>query len=294
MSAVLEQTPMIIQPLKAVQPVIVAASNTAPVAKRVNMSNEDYHADKSAISSTSLKELLRSPMHFWHSQTAPRVEKEHFRFGTAIHAYLLEQDRFLQEYVVTPEKGKTKASKEAYEEFLKAHPDCQHFVSESEMTMILGIADQVGNHASASELIKLGQAEQSFFWTDEETGILCKVRTDLLCVPFAILDVKSTTNASPEAFQRDVAKFNYDLSAAMYQEGVYRVTGEKLDFAWLAVEKEAPHGVALYNAEDFLETGYKKFRRALRLLKSCRESLQYPGYQPDGIAATLPRPGWYK
>lgn len=293
MSALLARDSITIQPLKVVQPVVVAASDKAQVAKRVNLSNEDYHAETSAISSTSLKELLRSPMHFMHAQTAPRVEKDHFRVGTAIHTFLLENDRFLKEYVVTPDKGKTKASKEAYEEFITAHPGCT-YVSESEMIMLLGIANQVEKHASARELIKLGQAEESFFWTDEETGILCKCRPDLRCVPFAIMDVKSTNNASPEAFQREVAKFNYDLSAAMYQEGVYRVTGEKQDFAWLAVEKEAPYAVALYNADDYLETGYKKFRRALRLLKACRESQQYPGYQPDGIAVTLPRPGWYK
>lgn len=293
MTAVLDQSSLIIQPLKAVKPVVVSAMNNQPVAKRVSMSNDEYHADTSAISSTLLKELLRSPMHFRHILTAPRKEKECYRIGTAIHAFLLEYDRFHKEYVVVPDKGKTKASKEAYEEVISQNPNSFH-VSESEMVMIHGIAEQVSRHSSATELLKLGEAEQTFFWTDEETGILCKVRADLFCSPFAILDVKSTMNASEDAFRRDVARLNYDLSAAMYQEGIYRVTGERLDFAWLAVEKEAPYGVALYNAEDYIETGMKKFRRALRLLQACRSTLEYPSYQPDGLATVLTRPAWYK
>lgn len=293
MQAVTVEKPVNLRPIARVAPVIAVNTNE-PVAKKVDMTNEEYHADRSAVSSSGLKELLRSPMHFQHYLNGEKQEREVFRIGTAIHTALLEPDRFAAEYVISPEKGRTKEAKAAYEEFIKAHPGAK-FVTKAELDMIDGIAEQVSKHAYASELLKIGVAEQSFFWTDEDTGILCKCRADLLASSFAILDVKSTEDASRESFGRACANYMYDLSAAMYQEGIEKVTGERLEFAFLAVEKKAPYGIALYRAdEEFLEKGRAKFRRALRILQDCRHSGLYPSYQPNGAFEDISLPRWYK
>lgn len=57
---------------------------------------------------------------------------------------------------------------------------------------------------------------------------------------YAILDVKSTASAHRNNF-RSCVNYDYDLSAAMYQEGFFQLSGEKIDFVFLACEKEAPH-----------------------------------------------------
>lgn len=293
MQAVTIEKPVNLRPIAKVAPVIALESG-GPIAKRIDMTNEEYHSDRTAVSSSGLKELLRSPMHFQHYLNGERQEREVFRLGTAIHAALLEPDRFAAEYLIAPDKGRSKDSKAAYEEFIKQHPGA-YFISQSEMDMINGIAEQVSKHSYASELLKLGVAEQSFFWTDEETGILCKCRADLLAAPFAILDVKSMEDASRESFSRSCANYNYDLSAAMYQEGIEIVTGESLEFAFLAVEKKAPHGAALYRAsEEFLEKGRARFRRALRILQDCRDANFFPSYQPGGSFEDIDLPRWYK
>lgn len=280
-------------PISKVGPVLTTMLNQ-PMAMQVELTNEEYHADRTAVSSTGLKELLRSPMHYQHYLTAERTEKECFRIGTAIHTALLEPDRFAQEYVIAPEAGRSNATKEAYKKFVDEHVGSR-FISQSEMDMIHGIVKQVNKHDFARELLKIGKPEQSFFWTDEETGIICKIRPDLLALGYTCLDVKSTEDASAESFGKACANLKYDLSAAMYVEGIYRCTGEEIDFSFLAVEKKAPHGVALYKAsEEFMAKGHAKFRKALRILKQCRDTNSYPSYQPDGRFEELDLPRWAK
>jgi hypothetical protein len=41
-----------------------------------------------------------------------------------------------------------------------------------------------------------------------------------------------------------------------------------------------------------LERGERRFRQALHLLKSCRESGEWPSYQPAGDYALLDWPRW--
>ncbi|MDD2743932.1 MAG: PD-(D/E)XK nuclease-like domain-containing protein [Rhodocyclaceae bacterium] len=247
-----------------------------------DMSNAAYHGDRDAVSSSGLKKMLISPLHFQDYLTSKHTETPALRVGTAIHAALLEPEVFKDTYVVAPMVDRrTKAGKVLWEEFM-AGVNGKSVVTEAELSMIGNIADQVKKHRMANALLKAGKAEQSIFWTDEETGIRCKVRPDSLS-PYAILDVKSTESAHRESFPRSCVKYNYDLSAAMYQEGVRQLTGEVVDFVFLAVEKSSPNLCALYKAsEEMMVAGYAKFRAALRALAECRQSGGWPGYQADG------------
>lgn len=247
-----------------------------------NMTNEQYHADRSAVSSSGLKKLLISPAHYKDYIEAERVETTALRVGTAIHTALLEPEVFSQTYIVAPVVDRrTKEGKAAWAEFLATLGD-KKVVTEAELQMLRGIAAEVAKHKMASTLLTIGVAEQSIFWTDKETGIRCKVRPDSLSA-YATLDVKSTESAHRADFPRSCVRYGYDLSAAMYQEGVREATGEVRDFVFLAVEKSSPHACALYKAsEEMLASGYQKFRFALRTLAECREKGVWPSYQPDG------------
>lgn len=247
-----------------------------------DLSNDAYHGDRSAVSSSGLKQILVSPAHFQAYLTEERVETITFTLGTAIHTALLEPERFKAQYVVAPVcDRRTKEGKQiwlAFQETLGG----KFVVTENELNAIRGIAQQVRQHKMAETLLRVGRAEQSIFWTDRETGIRCKIRPDSLS-DYAILDVKSTESAHRADFPRSCVRYDYDLSAAMYQEGVRVLTGEMRDFVFLPVEKSAPYACALYKAsEEMLISGYAKFRQALRTLAECRESGRWPGYQPEG------------
>jgi hypothetical protein len=175
-----------------------------------------------------------------------------------------------------------------------AHPD-KILISRSDMDMIEAVQEAVSSHSLAAKILRMGQAETSIFWHDPETGIRCKCRPDLLVSPWLILDVKTTEDASEEAFMRSCANYRYDLSAAMYREGARHATQKSLDFVFLAVEKKPPYAVALYKASDrFLEHGDMLFRRALSTLKYCRQAASYRGYQPDGVISEIDLPRWYQ
>ncbi|TXT28129.1 MAG: hypothetical protein FD131_3262 [Rhodocyclaceae bacterium] len=260
---------------------------------RPDIPNEVYHADRSCVSVSGMKEILRSPAHFQaYLQGANRKETAAMFLGTAVHARLLEPDLYASEYVVAPVSDKR--IKE-YKEFEIANAN-RKILTPDQMAVIEGIAHSVGNHASATTLLRAGLVEHSIIWQDEETGIWQKIRPDCLCVDFdtgICLDVKKTTDASKAAFVRSCVNYDYDLQAAVYLEGLRQVFKRDFDFVFLPVEETAPYGCALYGAPmEMLDRGQRRYRQALRLLKECRENGEWPGYQPAGDYDILDWPRW--
>ena len=73
-----------------------------------NMSNADYHASE-GISSTGIKQVLRSPAHYKYSSFET---SEAMKFGTVAHKLALEPDDFENEFIlVPPEIPKNKGTK---------------------------------------------------------------------------------------------------------------------------------------------------------------------------------------
>lgn len=260
---------------------------------RPDIPNDVYHADRSCVSASGLKQILRSPAHFQaYLQGAGRKETTAMFMGTAVHARLLEPELYAVEYVVAPVSDKR--TKE-YKEFELANSN-KKIITPDQMTIIEGIGSSVSSHVSAATLLRAGLPEHTIIWQDEETGIWLKIRPDCLCIDFDIgicLDVKKTVDASAAAFAKACVNYDYDLQAAIYLEGLRQVFKRDFDFVFLACEQEVPYGCALYGApSDMLERGVRRFRQALRLLKVCRESDEWPSYQPRGDYAILDWPRW--
>lgn len=260
---------------------------------RPDIPNAVYHADRSCVSVSGLKQILRSPAHFQaYLQGITHKETPAKFMGTAIHSRLLEPEVYAAEYVVAPVTDKR--TKE-WKEFELANAN-KRILTPDQMACIEGVAHSVSMHASATTLLRAGRVEHSIIWQDKETGIGQKIRPDCLCIDFDIgicLDVKKTVDASPPAFTRACVTYDYDLQAAVYLEGLREVFQRDFDFVFLAVEEDAPHGCALYGApSEMLERGERRYRHAMNLLKSCRESGEWPSYQPAGDYALLEWPRW--
>ena len=104
---------------------------------------------------------------------------------------------------------------------------------------------------------------------------------------------RTCVDASSGGFSRSIANFGYEIQAAFYVDGIRAVTGMELPFLFVAVEKEAPHAVAVYRADpEVIEVGRKKYRAALQLLKWCQESGSWPAYQPGGEIELISLPRW--
>jgi hypothetical protein len=93
------------------------------------------------------------------------------------------------------------------------------------MEMVKAMAEAIRRHPLAAALLDpaYGAPEQSGFWIDEATGIRCRVRFDWLpsiqSGRLIIPDYKTTTDASDDALQKDIAKYGYNQQADWYETG---------------------------------------------------------------------------
>ena len=269
--------------------------------KLVTMSSKDYHAHP-AVGHSGLVRLMRSPAHFRSYLETPPSPTSAMQIGSAFHAFLLEPEKFEQEFAVAPKFDRRTKDGKAASEAWEAENAGKTALSADQMAAIEQMAASVRAHAGAAMMLGRGLAEMSGFWIDQETGIECKVRPDWLVtmevsgsydLVTSIVDVKTCTDASLDGFSRSIANLGYDLQAAFYQDGVKALTGRKVPFYFLAVEKDPPYAVAVYQAsEEMIEVGRSKYRAALELLKWCRDNDRWPAYQPNGEIETINLPRW--
>jgi exodeoxyribonuclease VIII len=251
-------------------------------------SNNAYHA-LDAVGKSDLDLIARSPAHWKH---AVREETAAMRFGSAVHCAVLEPERFETEYVCAPNLDKrTKAGKDAFAEFQAKH-DGKTALEINEYTSIGVLAHTVRTHPRVAQFLASGQPEVSALWKDEEFQVRCRARFDWMTPDGWLIDLKTTTDASPAAFARSCASFRYHVQAAWYLDGYPQASGGDLPlgFIFIAVEKTAPYGIALYELDaDAVELGRQLARRDLARYANARTFDQWPGY-PDAIQPlSLPR-----
>lgn len=243
--------------------------------------NADYHGAKEWLGSTSLKTLaMKTPAHYKH-ESEHQVFKDEWNIGTAAHSLILENDT-TNIVVLNFPNYLTKAAKESKAAVIA---DNKQPLLAKEWEQVQAMHDSVMNHPVASQLFTGHVPERSIFW--EQDGMRYKVRPDALH-PDLIVDLKTTVNASPDEFGRKAFDFGYFVSAALYQEGVRQVTGKKLPFVFVNVEKTAPYLVSVTELdEDALDFGHMMIERGSRIYKECTESGNWPGY-PTRTMTRLP------
>ena len=260
-----------------------------------NQSASDYEAATDAVRSTALKRILITPAHYRHDLAHPKAETAAMALGTALHAALLEPEAFAQAFAVVPKVDRrTREGKLQWQDFSAVHAG-KTLIQSSDLEMIERLRAAVARHDRARALLTLpGQAELSLYWTDRLTGIRLKARPDrLLSAPRRILlEIKSTTHADLIHFPKKIVDFDYHFSLAMYREGVQQVYGELPPAVFMVIE-DGTFQICLYQPDAYmLREGHQRFRRALALLARCRETDQWPGYQPEGLIQEISLPRW--
>ena len=253
----------------------------------MTITNEQYHADP-AVSASHLKAVMQSPYHYWSRYINPdrkQVEPTAaMKLGSLAHCAILEPDELLQRYGVCAARN-TKAGKEQAERMAAEGIEA---VTSTDMALALGMRAAVRNHPAAAALLHQGKAEQSFWWNDTATGMRCKCRPDWYQRD-TVVDVKTTTDASPQAFARSVATFAYHVQAAHYLEGL---SDRCQRFVFVAVEKSYPHAVAVYELDaDALALGRTTRDNALDVIAGCKAANVWPGYG-DTTIQTISLPKW--
>lgn len=203
-----------------------------------SMSNDQYR-QRPGISNTDLSNLadqllgrLRDP--------SPKA----FKFGQLFHSAILEPDDFA---------CTTASCEEDQQQRDQAHQ----------------LARVIKRHRYSRHVLYRGVPELSHFATHEETGLLVKVRPDLLIdspkrTRRTVVDFKTTSASNEQRFLDTILEYGYDRQAALYCD----VVGAQR-FVIIGVQKRSPHRAwvaYIQQGSQLMELGRKKYRRLLRHL----------------------------
>lgn len=248
-----------------------------------------------AASSSRLSLLVQSPAHLRASLDGKSEDTTSLRIGRAAHMAILEPEKFGAEFARAPEgDGRTTAVREA-----KAALEASGKValSPAEWDRTVGIRQAVRSHPSAWPLLSgEGRSELSLVWVDPTTGVTCKARHDRhspLMAGGAIVDVKTTRDASRSSFEKAIFGYGYHRQAAFYAEGAEQCGLPTEHSVIVAVENEAPFAVAVYRLSDAaLDAGWEEVKALLGLYGRCQATNQWPGYPTEVQDVSLPDWAW--
>lgn len=259
------------------------------------MTDEEYRQHP-AISRSELWMLRDSPEKFRYMKENPQPTTDALLFGQVFHKYVLEPDTFNDEFIFEPEcDRRTSEGKAIYKDFLSQVGN-KKIVPRDMMKQAAEMGEAINNNKLAAKLIK-GEHEQPYFWTDKDTGIECKCRTDVLYKgkkSLVIVDLKTTTDASTESFMKEAVKYGYHFQDAMYSTGVAENLGTVPQFVFIAIEKKPPYAINILQADKtFFDVGKTIFRELLDKYNDCKQTDKWYGYNgTENKINTLTLPAW--
>ena len=246
-------------------------------------SNQQYHDDREYLSSSALKMIVKDPKQF-HDTYILNIEPENqnktaFALGSYLHCMVLEPHLLDVEFAVYT--GKTRRGKD-WEQFALDNEGktvitssqkgmCDNLFKNYENT-ILKLGDK---EVSVPSFFKKGNAEETM--TATIRGVKLKVRTDYRRCDDkyqSIVDLKSTGDiiSTRDQAEEVCAKWDYDLSAALYCDVAALVTGRKHDWYFTFMSKKNGE-VKVYKAsEAMLQRGRDKYEDGITRIKAGRES----------------------
>jgi len=260
------------------------------------VNNAEYHADTSAISASGLKLFARSPAHYYAAYLDPqRPERQPtaaMKLGTATHCAILEPERFNAEYVAMPEgiDRRTTAGKQAYADLLASGAEV---LAADDMASVMNMACSFrDNDISRALFDRSHSVEQSIYATIN--GVSCKCRPDFITADrLLVMDVKTTKDASPEAFGKSAWNLGYHVQAAFYRRVIGAATGTTPDFIFGCVESESPHLVAYYSVPQYLlDYADGLIDTLLERYAECLAADLWPGYVAEIEMQELSVPGY--
>jgi hypothetical protein len=244
-----------------------------------------------------------SPMHLkWHRENPPTPTPAMI-FGSALHTAVLEPDKFGEEFLVAEQccatvaktgnrcgNQGTKFTEQTgwvcgvHGKGINSQVDESRLISAADKASVDNIVRAISFNRAASELLKAeGRNEASAFFKHPETGTECKMRTDGIRLGWeAIFDIKTCENASRREFEKAITHWRYAAQAAFYQDGLKECGIATTSFAFIAVEKKAPFGVATYRLQDeAIQAGREEYLRELKIYAECERSGDWHSYDSE-------------
>lgn len=233
------------------------------------ITEENYYTDTTHASKSQLDKIHRSPLHYKHSLDN-HEDTDPMRLGRAAHSFILEN----APVVVCPfDNFRTKEARE----WRDTHTD---YVTRSEYDELVAMRDAIHDHPTVGPMLKKGEAEKIFTSEIDDIPVKCKV--DWYTPEGNVIDLKTCVDASPRPFAYQCKKHRYDLQAAFYSDIIEQSTGKRPRFIFVALEKSAPYGVAVYEIDqESIENARLDYLDDLNRWITCRREGVYPGYDTE-------------
>lgn len=261
----------------------------------INKSSEDYFGQDS-ISVSALKKIKVSPAHY---KEAEKVEEtDAMRFGSAYHSFVLEYEKFTDEYyiwddtdicqVLIGEGYKSPRSTKDYKAWQESEMRIigdKKIIKKDEFVRIQAMRDRLFSHPYAKMLLTKGDAEVGLSGTIQTTAgeINIKLKPDYIkSAKHIIVDLKTAADASIDGFTRSAADHDYHIQAAFYSDMIELMNNDnrRMTFIFIAQEKISPYAFNLFEASpQFIGQGRYEYEMLLQLYKYCLDNDKWPGYQ---------------
>lgn len=242
---------------------------------------EKQYREHHAVSRSDLWEFIKSPEKYAYLKQHPKEPTPAMLFGQLFHKMLLLPNDVETEFAVLPDVDKrTKEGRQQYQDFLQSVGE-KKIVPPEMLNTATEMCAAFSKSKYANKILS-GEHETAFFWTDETTGEPLKCRVDCLSETddeLVVVDFKSTTDASTDAFTRSILNLGYDLQAAYYSTGVKICTGKPVKFLLVPIEKEPPYAYNIIELDPaFVTRGEDIMRDGLKQYHKCKTSGNWYGY----------------
>jgi len=259
----------------------------------------DYYSLEEFISYSGLKNLKKSPAHYRQYKDEPQeVETDAMAFGSAYHKYILEPEKFVEEYYIFDDDAiyqtligegfKSPRSTKQYKEWAESEMRIigdRKTIAIDDFRKLEDMREKLMSHYYCRALLSGGEAEYSITGNLHTTDgdINLKGRPDYIKENKRfIIDLKTTFDASEEGFTRAAADNDYHIQAALYSDLMDMISGDDRGwtFFFIAQEKKKPYAFNIFEASpQFIGQGKYEYEQLLKLYKMCIDNNKWPGYQ---------------
>ena len=213
------------------------------------------------------------------------------RFGTAVHARLLEPADFAARAVEYDDIGPGSNAK------YTAAEEANATEGRDEIILAKGWRDQIEAMRLAAHRNEFAKAvlfglegahkEITILWTEQYRGeaIRCKARLDYFHAETRqVMDIKTTRDADPMAFEKQIGDLMYHVKGAWYCHAAMRagLCDSPPDMVWIAMSNNPPYVCQPVKASgDMLDQGMEQMGLGVRRWQAHKNN------QPDPVPPSL-------